>query len=190
MEKQAFLCHRCGWCCQHLVSYNPTYKCEVGIPLFNREIPLFPADLVVPHFVFGQVSGNNFEVKLSLISQLSSNVCPHYSSTGCGIYEKRPAFCQAWPMAATPLMNGKFKTEWNAKLCPTGLNTIPNENIQEAGRRLARYMSELSEYIMTTKEPVYIMDVHYKVGYKTLKWCGVSLDSPPRAHKFPLLTKF
>ena len=71
--------------------------------LFPEERSLFDKVYVIPSWGFGKnPRKNNFKIALY---QITEKICPHYSDSGCSIYDTRPIKCKAYPLDVLKLPN-------------------------------------------------------------------------------------
>ncbi len=98
-ETVDFECQRCGVCCRSLLESKDGIK--RGLPLTEREVSLFPEEVVSPKLAIGVTEPNTV-----VLYQLNVNVCPYINDRNeCGRYENRPLMCQSFPVVAGDLSN-------------------------------------------------------------------------------------
>jgi Fe-S-cluster containining protein len=136
LSLEAFTCLKCGNCCKDLFDTRGGEK--RGLTLTIEESYLFSDKLITPLAAFG------FEApSVIFLYQLSTKDCPHTNKENqCGIYQKRPLVCQAFPLS-----QGRFSTKcklfWFLKDFPE--NTVKvvidwGKTQLEAERRLDDYI--------------------------------------------------
>lgn len=102
MVKVIFKCLLCSRCCRNLLK---EFEGQLhGLSLFSDEKNLFPNKLVSEQTGIGW---GPLGPKYIVNYQLNVNVCPHLSKDNrCGVYNKRPLACQAFPLVAMGTKGG------------------------------------------------------------------------------------
>jgi Fe-S-cluster containining protein len=99
VELGEFQCQRCAKCCRNLLESNKGML--RGLPLTEKEIQLFPKEIVSPKLGIGLN-----EAEEIVLYQLNITCCPNINERNeCKIYHKRPLMCQSFPIVAGSISN-------------------------------------------------------------------------------------
>ncbi len=98
-EQKDFECLRCGSCCRTIL-YTAN-GAKRGIPLTEKEVALFPSEVVSPRLSVGLSKPETV-----ILWQLNVNVCPHINAENqCQTYDSRPLICRSFPIVAGSVSN-------------------------------------------------------------------------------------
>ena len=149
-------CLKCGACCRHLL--DDRGGIVKGLVLTESEKSLFPEDIVSPNIAVGRRKPEHM-----INYQLNVQVCPFVGEKNeCGIYEKRPLVCRAFPFVQS---NCSVKCQRTRQLFKkSGLKIdFPIPLIEnEADQKRERYVQNRCKRYMRNDSKMWEFDVAKK----------------------------